>query len=150
MDMNTDMSKKFEEQIEKVKSQYPAILEDFKKYYVLHNSDPKNSEYKNYYNNANYQLTETLNNLTDISKQIADSTERVNSHFQKIDGKITEEREVNTLLKDVYGNVEGKLGGTTQLIDNYKELYNREFRKTILLAFGVIAVIYGLHRLYRT
>jgi predicted DNA-binding ArsR family transcriptional regulator len=147
MDMDTDMSKKFEQQIEKVQSQYPSILEDFKKYYVLHNSDPKNSEYKNYYNNANYQLTETLNNLTDITKQIVDSTNRVNLHFQKIDGKITEEREINAFLKDIYGNVEGKLGVTTQLIDNYKELYKREYRKTILLGIGIIAVSYGLHKL---
>ena len=140
------MSQTFEEQIEKVEGQYPAILEDFKKYYILHNSDPKNSEYKNYYKNANYQLTETLNNLTDITKQIVDSTNRVNSHFQKIDGKITEEREINAFLKDIYGNVEGKLGGTTQLIDNYKEMYKSEYRKTILLGIGIIVISFGLYR----
>ena len=136
-----------QDQINTIQNTYPGILDDYKNYYVLYNSNPNNTEYKNYYDNVNFQLNNLINSIQDTSTQIQVSTDKLNANFQSIDDKITQEKIVNGLLQNEYGNVESKLQGTTELVNEYTTLYNRQYRKNILLGISIVAISYSLYRL---
>ena len=53
----------FKEKLETLNNQLPAILDDFKKYYVFYNKNPEYSEYQQMFENIKSNLTKINSDL---------------------------------------------------------------------------------------
>ena len=55
-------------------NQLPAILDDFKKYYVFYNKTPEYDEYKQMFENIKANLNTTNSSLAKINKSVDSAT----------------------------------------------------------------------------
>jgi len=132
----------FKTQIAELKSQIPFVLDNFKKYYVLHNKSPANNEYSQTFSNVETNM-ETMNSkIFTIERALEKHIDVLNKKLMILNKKIKFERERNGILKKQYKSVYSKEEGSAGMIDEYREMYNMNYLHNFDMAMGVILAIY--------
>ena len=91
--------------LETLKSQMPAILNDYNKNYILYNKDTKNEENKRLFNNINNNLVSVNSNLTILSNDVQAETNKINTELISLNSLIEEEKQEALIqLGDHYRN----------------------------------------------
>ena len=105
-DSNIEINNKttqYNNKLETLKSQMPAILSDFKKYYILYNKDTTNNEYTTLFLNITSNLENVNTNLTLLSNEVQADINKINKELISLNTLIEEE-------KTTYKNLNSKLG----------------------------------------
>lgn len=137
----------FKEKLQTLNQQLPAILDDFKKYYVFFNKNPEYPEYQNLFENIKGNLNKISSDLFILSNDIESSTNEINKKLFALNVLIQTEKERNLQLKLKLGIVEHKNNASTELISDYKNMYSEEYLRnwalfvSILITVGVISKI---------
>jgi hypothetical protein len=121
-----------------LKEKLPAILDDFKKYYVFYNKNPEYDEYQQMFENIKSNLQSINSDLFMTSNNIEKDTENINDRLQKLNALIEKEKIKNKQLKKRLGIVEKKYNGSDELISDYKEIYNLDYLTNFALFYGVV------------
>jgi len=117
----------FRERLETLKSQLPSILNDFKKYYVFFHKNPEYPEYRQMFQNIKGNLTKINNDLFVLSNDIQINTQEINKKLLKLNTLIYEEKKQNRELKVKLNIVENTNNASTELINDYNEMYNADY-----------------------
>jgi hypothetical protein len=117
----------FRERLETLKSQLPSILNDFKKYYVFFNKNPEYPEYRQMFQNIKGNLTKINNDLFVLSNDIQINTQEINKKLLKLNTLIYEEKKQTRELKVKLNIVENTNNASTELINDYNEMYNTDY-----------------------
>jgi hypothetical protein len=128
----------FLSKINTLKEKLPAILDDFKKYYVFYNKNPEYDEYQQMFENIKSNLQSINSDLFMTSNNIEKDTENINDRLQKLNALITKEKIKNRQLKRRLGIVEKEYNGSDELISDYKEIYNLDYLTNFALFYGVV------------
>ena len=137
----------FKEKLQTLNQQLPAILDDFKKYYVFFNKNPEYPEYQNLFENIKGNLNKISSDLFILSNDVQSSTNEINKKLFALNDLIQTEKERNRQLKLKLGIVEHKNNAATELISDYKNIYSEEYLRnwalfvSILIIGGVISKI---------
>jgi len=137
----------FKENLQTLNQQLPAILDDFKKYYVFFNKNPEYPEYQNLFENIKGNLNKISSDLFILSNDVQSSTNEINKKLLALNVLIQTEKERNRELKLKLGIVEHKNNAATELISDYKNIYSEEYLRnwalfvSILIVGGVISKI---------
>jgi hypothetical protein len=137
----------FKEKLQTLNQQLPAILDDFKKYYVFFNKNPEYPEYQNLFENIKGNLNKISSDLFILSNDVQSSTNEINKKMFALNVLIQTEKERNRELKLKLGIVEHKNNAATELISDYKNIYSEEYLRnwalfvSILIVGGVISKI---------
>jgi hypothetical protein len=126
----------------------PAILADFQKAYVLYNKDPNNQEYQQPFQNIKTNLNSLNSNLFTLSNNVQSNIDKINSKLLEIDILIKKERERNKTLKRKLGIIEHKNNAASELILDYKEIYQSKYLSNWALFFSLIFVIATITKIY--
>lgn len=140
----------FLSKINVLSNQLPAILDDFKKYYVFYNKTPEYDEYKQMFDNIKSNLNTTSSSLVKIDKSIDLSTEDINEKLEALNKLIRRERVKNVLLKRRLGREEEKYNGTDEMIHNYKEMYELNYLRNWAMFIGILMVSFTIGRVFVT
>ena len=130
----------FREKINTLQSQLPAILSDFTKYYVFFNKNPEYPEYERMFENIKGNLNNINTELFALSNDVQYNTEELNKKLLALNVLIEKEKRKNKELKLKLGIVEYKNNAATELIYDYKEMYESEYLRNWALFFSVIVV----------
>jgi hypothetical protein len=130
----------FLSQINTLKEKLPAILDDFKKYYIFYNKNPEYSEYQQMFESIKGNLQSINSELFMTTNNIEKGTEYMNSKFQILNKLIKKEKIKNSKLKRQLGIVEKKYNGSDELISNYKEMYNLDYLNNFALIMGILTL----------
>ena len=141
-------SNSFLSKIETLTAKLPAMLEDFKKYYVFYNKFPDYSEYKNMFNNIKNNLQSLNSEIFVTTNDVEKNISLLNDKLVKYDGYIDSEKNKNVLLKKKLGIVETKFDGSDEMVHNYTELYNIYYTKNFALFLGILISIYVNIRIF--
>ena len=68
----------FSEQLETLKQQLPAILDDYNKYYVLYNTNPDYNEYQQSFTKIQGKLNQLNSQFFTLSNDVQSSTNNIN------------------------------------------------------------------------
>jgi hypothetical protein len=141
----------FKEKLQTLNQQLPAILDDFKKYYVFFNKNPEYPEYQNLFENIKGNLNKISSDLFILSNDVQSSTNEINKKLLDLNVLIQTEKDRNRQLKLKLGIVEDKNNAATELIYDYKNMYSEEYLRnwalfvSILIVGGVISKINRTH-----
>jgi hypothetical protein len=138
----------FLSKINVLSNQLPAILDDFKKYYVFYNKTPEYDEYKQMFDNIKSNLNTTRSSLVKIDKSIHSATEDINEKLEALNKLIRRERAKNILLKRRLGREEEKYNGTDEMIHNYKEMYELNYLRNWAMFLGILIVSLTIGRVF--
>jgi hypothetical protein len=141
---------KFRQQIATMSSQLPAILDDFKKYYVLFNKNPDYPDYQQMYQNVKSNLNNINSSLFMLSNDVQSNTDSMNKTLLKTDIKIKEERKKNKHLKSRLGIVEHKINASSELISDYIDIYDTGYLRNWGLFLSSIAVVVIISKMYKS
>jgi hypothetical protein len=130
----------FLSQINTLKEKLPAILDDFKKYYIFYNKNPEYNEYQQIFESIKGNLQNINSELFMTTNNIEKGTEDINSKLQIINKLITKEKIKNRKLKRQLGIVEKKYNGSDELISDYKEMYNLDYLNNFALFMGILTL----------
>ena len=130
----------FKEKLQTLNQQLPAILADFKKYYVFFNKNPEYPEYQTSFENIKSNMTKLSSDLFMLSNDVQSSTNELNKKLFALNVLIKEEKERNHELKVSLGIVEHKNNAATELIYDYKNIYSEEYLRNWALFISILII----------
>jgi hypothetical protein len=132
-----------------LKEKLPAILDDFKKYYVFYNKNPTYSEYQTMFENIKANLNSINSELYKIQNSVEKNTTTISSEFKEINKLIKEEKTNNSRFKSLYDKVNNNLNGSKIMIDEYKQIYNEKYINNVFIFIGIITSGIILAKVFR-
>ena len=140
LDDNLKNPEILKEKLETLNQKLPAILDDFKKYYIFFNKNPEYPEYQNHFENIKGNLIKIHSELFILTNDVESSTQDMNSKLFDLNVLIQQEKERNRMLKRKLGIVENKNNASTELISDYKLIYNSEYLRNWSLFFSILII----------
>jgi hypothetical protein len=134
--------------INTIEEKLPAILDDFKKYYVFFNKNPTYNEYQQIYQNLKSELDSISGDLLKIVNEINSNTQKISDALLKINILIEKEKAKNITLKAAEYDVNNKYKGSSTMIDEYKQIYNENYFNNVFLFIGIIIAIVSLVKVF--
>ena len=138
----------FTQKLETLQSQLPSILDDFSKYYVLFNKNPEYPEYQQSFQYIKSNLNNINSNLFTLSNDVQKNTDKINETLFALDFLIKKEKEKNRQLKLKLGIVEHKNNAASELIYDYKEMYESGYLRNWALFLSIIVVGFTIKKIY--
>ena len=130
----------FKEKLQTLNNQLPAILADFKKYYVFFNKNPEYPEYQNSFENIKGNMNKLNSDLFMLSNDVESSTNELNKKLFALNILIQKEKERNRKLNLGLGIVEHKNNAATELISDYKSMYSEEYLRNWALFVSILII----------
>ena len=124
--------------VKTLQEKLPAILDDFKKYYVFFNKNPTYSEYQTIFENIKGNLNSINSDLFKILNDIERNTNNISDNFTEVNKIIKDEKNKNTKLKYIYDKINNNLNGSRTMIDEYKQIYNEKYLNNVFIFIGII------------
>lgn len=140
--INMDFNKPtvLNEKLKTLNEKLPAILSDFKKYYVFFNKNPEYPEYQNHFENIKGNLTEMYSSLFMLSNEVDSSTQEINKKLNDLNELIQKEKNINSELKSKVSVIENKSNASIELISDYKLMYNSEYLRNWALFLSILII----------
>jgi len=145
---NYENPEKFSQKLESLKQQLPPILDDYKKYYVFYNKNPDYNEYQQAFDRIQGNLNQLNSDLFMLSNSVQSETDDINKYLNQLNVLINIEKSIRTDLKKQLGNVESDNNATTEMIDNYKEIYNNGYLKNWGLLLSIVLAGFAISKVY--
>jgi peptidoglycan hydrolase CwlO-like protein len=139
----------FSQTLETLQSQLPAILEDFKKYYVFYNKTPDYPEYQQLFENIKSNLNSINSDLFTLSNDVQGNIDSLNKDLTDLNSQIEREKEKNRKLKLDLGIVENKNNAATEMIYDYKKMYESGYLRNWGLFLSILVVGVAVSKLYK-
>ena len=139
---NFTKTDKYKEKIDELDSGINLLLDEFKKIYVITKMHPTNEEYQTQYQNIINNLATVLSKLFSISNDVQINIDNLNKKLFEFDILIREERDKNKDLKKKLGIVENKSNAASEMISDYKDIYDKRYlRNWSLLLSSILCIV---------
>jgi hypothetical protein len=140
----------FSQSLETLQSQLPAVLNDFKKYYVFFNKNPDYPEYGQMFQNIKGNLNNINTQLFTLSNDVQSNTEKINQKLFILDTLIRKEKDKNRQLKEKLGIIEHKNSAASELIYDYKDMYDSGYVRNWALFLSIVAVGFTISKTFKS
>jgi CCR4-NOT transcriptional regulation complex NOT5 subunit len=134
--------------INTIEEKLPAILDDFKKYYVFFNKNPTYNEYQQIYQNLKNELDSINGDLLKVLNELGTNTQKIGDSLLQVNILIEKEKAKNIALKAIENDVNNNYNGSTTMIDEYKQIYNENYFNNVFLFIGIIVGIIALIKVF--
>ena len=145
---NLPNSEQFTDKLDALQQKIKPILEDFKKYYVFYNKNPDYPDYQSMFDKVKGQITQVCSDLFTLENKVDANIDKINKALAELNVLIKEEKKTNRELKAKLGIAETENNAASELIDNYKEMYEEGYLRnwglgiSILFAGLIISKVY--------
>jgi uncharacterized coiled-coil DUF342 family protein len=137
------------EKIHTLQQQLPAILEDFKKYYVFYNKNPEYPEYQQMFENIKTNLNNINSKLFTLSNEVESNTDEINKKLFALNILIRREKKKNDELKKKLRIVDHKSNASTELISDYKKMYDYGYLRNWGLIISTLVCFIFIRNVYK-
>lgn len=132
-----------------LQEQYGPVLDDFKKYYVLHNQYPDLNEYTQMFSSIKGNLQSLNSNIFTLTNNIESSTQQQNQVMQQVNDDINKEKQIQTMLQEKLNLVKNEINGSREMTKNYTAMYNLQFFSNITMFLGIIILGVVIYKVYK-
>lgn len=137
-----------ENSITNIQEKLPAILDDFKKYYIFYNKTPTYSEYQTIFENLKSNLNSINSELITISNNVNISIQNISDQLLKLNNLIEKEKTKNMKLKSNSYNLNNKYNGSKELVNEYKQIYDNKYLRNVSIFIGIIVSSILLYKFF--
>jgi hypothetical protein len=138
----------FTDKLDALQQKIIPILEDFQKYYVFYNKNPDYPDYQSMFDKVKGQITQVCSDLFTLENNVDKNINNINKALAELNVLIQEEKKTNRELKRKLGIAETENNAASELINNYKEMYEEGYLRnwglgiSILFAGLIISKVY--------
>jgi signal recognition particle GTPase len=137
------------QQINSINEKSVSILNEFKKLYIIHKMHPENEEYQYQYENIVSNINKISSTLFTASNDIQLNIDDLNKQLIELNVSIKKEKKINKNLKSQLGMVEHKSNSTNEMINNYKEIYEKYYLNNWSILLSTFLCIYSISIVYK-
>jgi chromosome segregation ATPase len=145
---NYENPENFNQKLESLKQQLPPILDDYNKYSVLYNKNPDYNEYQQSFDIIQGNLNQFNSEVFMLSNNVQSETDKINKYLNQLNRLISFEKTTRSDLKKQLGNVESDNNATTEMIINYKEMYNNGYLRNWGLLLSIVLAGFAISKVY--
>jgi hypothetical protein len=149
IELNKENSNQYLEKIKIAKEGLHLILHEFKKIFVLSKMYPENEEYQQQFSNVSNSLKQILSNFFTLSNDVQINIDNISKKMIELDMLIHREREKNRELKRKLGIIEHENNASTEMISNYKEIYDMRYLRNWAIGLSTLACIAAIGIVYK-
>jgi uncharacterized coiled-coil protein SlyX len=146
----TNKTSQYETTLETLKTQLPAILVDFQKYYILYNQNVSNDENRQMLESIKGNITTLSNGLFTLSNNTQVDIDKINEQLVELNILIEKEKERNRMLKLKLSTVENKNNASYEMISNYKQNYEYGYLRNWGLFLSIIIAGITISKVFTT
>jgi hypothetical protein len=139
----------FKAKINELDSGVDVLLDEFKNLYVIFNMYPGNQEYQQQYQNTLNKLDRVMSKLFSVSNNIERNVDSINEKLLEYDVLIKKEKNKNRTFKAKLGMVEDKNNAASEMITDYKDIYNKRYLRNFSLILSSIICLVAISRVYK-
>lgn len=130
-----------------LKKTFLIALNNFKDNYVNYNLNSDNDEYKNIFLKSKHQLQEINSVLFDLSNQMKYKILSNHSKNQHEIESIKQSEETYNVTINKLINVGDKNRASNKLVDDYQDMYERQFYKNFQIICGVFVISFLTYKM---
>ena len=120
--------------------QIPVVLDNFKTYFVFYHKNPENAEYQQIFSNLQNTIERFGSNLFELLNNVEVNIKKLNDSLICLNSMIFRERQINRRLKLRLGIIEDKSNASSELIYDYKNIYEEGYLRNWALIFSIIII----------
>jgi chromosome segregation ATPase len=124
------------------------LLDNFKHIYVTSKMHPNNEIYQQQYQMMINSLSELLSKLYSVSNELKINVNDLNNELLQINERIKEERKKNKELKKRLGIIEHESNAATEMISDFKNIYDYRYLRNFALFIGIFLCISTIKKTY--
>jgi esterase/lipase len=143
---NFKNASQFTDQLNSLKQQLPAVLDDFEKYYVFYNMNSSNTEYQNMFENIKNNLNSINSKSFVISNDVDKSINDVNTKLSSLNLLIEQEKKTNKELEAKMAIIKQKGNSADIRISNFKQMYDIGYLKNWALFLSILIAGYAISK----
>lgn len=137
------------EQLKKLDGGINIILEGFKRVYIVSKMNPTNEEYNQQFQNIANSLASILSQLFTISNSVQVNIDNINKNLVELNNLIKQERQTNRELKQKLGIIENNGNASTEMINDYTDIYNMNYLRNWSLLLSSIFCMISIGIIYK-
>lgn len=126
-----------------------AILDDFKKYYVLYKQNPSSNENTQMFSSIKGNVHKIHSQLFTTTNTIQTGITDLNDVMRELNTKIEEEKKANEKLIHNLNKLNNRNNGASEMVDNYQSMYNLQYFKNFTMILGIILLILMLSFIHK-
>lgn len=139
----------FKETLNQLNGKIDVLLDEFKKNYVLSKMYPTNQEYQQQYSNIVSGLDQIQSKIFTVSNEVQVNIDDLNKKMLILDIEIKKEREKNKELKRKLGIIENQTNTSSELINNYTQIYDEKYLRNWALGISTLICIMTIGSLFK-
>jgi len=146
---NNNNSEDYTQKINELSGGIDIILSQFKKIYVIVKMNPNDTEYEQQLENILSNLKQISSKLFSISNDIQSNTNDLNKQLFQLNTLISEEKNNKEMLESKLESINGQNNSATEMIDNYKYMYNVNYLRNWALLLSAFLCIITIKIVYK-
>lgn len=134
--------------IEQLNNQLDPILEQFKNDYVNFHMNPENNEYEQIFQTSNYNIQNLNTTFFSINNAIREKNQNLDKNMMQINEMIQQAKNENNYLNKKYDRSGSKQKNSIGMVNEYNQIYNRDYSYNVHLFLGIIISLYITIRMF--
>ena len=136
-----DIESPYTKTLDPIRGQYPAMLDDFQKHYVMYQKNPEVAEFHNFFFESKSQLTNLKNALEATQRSLERRIQRMEAESRAASEKIDAEKDRYGSVFSAHNRLENANEGAEKGISDAQHLYNLQYLKNFEMIVGLGAMV---------
>jgi chromosome segregation ATPase len=142
MDINNfEKPENYYAKLKDINDRNPFLLDEYKKLYVISNMNPSNEEYQLQFSNIDNSVKKVNTKLFSMSTDIKNNINKLTESIVSLDRDIQLQKEKKNELNKKLGIVEHKTNAASEMIYDYKQIYNERYLRNWAMGISIISGI---------
>jgi hypothetical protein len=136
--------------IKTLQEKLPAILDDFKKYYVFYNRNPDYDEYISHFNSVKNNLNSVNSQMFTLSNDVQTNIDAINEILLNLNNSIGQMKTENSKTIKKLKGIKEKYNAADELIMDYKSMYEYNYLRNWGLLLSIFIAGFSISRAYKS
>ena len=138
---NFEKPENYYAKLKDINDRNPFLLDEYKKLYVISNMNPSNEEYQLQFSNIDNSVKKVNTKLFSMSTEIKNNINKLTESIVSLDRDIQLQKEKKNELNKKLGIVEHKTNAASEMIYDYKQIYNERYLRNWAMGISIISGI---------
>jgi len=137
-------------QLNQLNESVDLLLAEFSKIFVLYKMNPNTPEYQQQYANMVANINQIQSKLFTTSNSVQVNIDEISQKLLELNILISIERNKNRELKSKLGMIQDKNNSASEMIYNYKQIYNYNYLRNWALFISISLCILTISKVYKS
>jgi hypothetical protein len=149
INVNFTNPKEYIEKLNLIDKQLVIAIDNFRKSFILVIMYPANQEYKQQFRNIISNLWKIFSDQFSLYNDIQVSIDKINKESLALNDFIKKEKFLEIDLNDKLWSVKQKTNASSEMISNYRDIYDIRYLRNWGLLLSTIGCIYAISVIYK-